>query len=48
MAKMLLSALSGIFIGFSFYNADTSLQGMQNVLFSLFMVTTIFSTLCVC
>ncbi|KAK3705224.1 hypothetical protein LTR37_013385 [Vermiconidia calcicola] len=45
MAKMLLSALSGIFIGFSFYNADTSLQGMQNVLFSLFMVTTIFSTL---
>lgn len=45
MAKMVLSAASGLFIGFSFYNADNSLQGMQNVIYSLFMVTTIFSTL---
>ncbi|KAK4497290.1 hypothetical protein PRZ48_011740 [Zasmidium cellare] len=45
MAKMILSAASGLFIGFSFYQADSSLQGMQNVIYSLFMVTTIFSTL---
>ncbi|CAK4006136.1 ABC transporter CDR4 [Lecanosticta acicola] len=45
MAKVLLSAASGLFIGFSFYSADVSLQGMQNVLYALFMVTTIFSTL---
>lgn len=40
-----LSIAAGLFIGFSFYNADTSQQGMQNVLFSVFMVTTIFTTL---
>lgn len=45
MSKVMLSSLSGIFIGFSFFNADSSLQGMQNVIYSLFMVTTIFSTL---
>lgn len=33
------------FIGFSFYNADNSQQGMQNVLYSLFMVSSIFSTI---
>ncbi|EME40339.1 ABC transporter-like protein [Dothistroma septosporum NZE10] len=45
MAKMLLAGASGLFIGFSFYSADATLQGMQNVIYSLFMVTTIFSTL---
>lgn len=45
LAKVLLSGASGLFIGFSFYDASVSLQGMQNVLYSLFMVTTIFSTL---
>lgn len=44
-SKMLLSGLSGIFIGFSFYNASPSLQGMQNVVYSIFMINTIFSTL---
>nr|POE75585.1 zeb2-regulated abc transporter 1 [Quercus suber] len=44
MAKMALSGASGLFIGFSFYNADTTLQGMQNVVYSIFMVTTIFSS----
>jgi len=44
-AKVILSMASGLFIGFSFYSANTSLQGMQNVVYSLFMVTTIFSTL---
>lgn len=45
LAKFALSTASGLFIGFSFYQADTTLQGMQNVLYSLFMLTTIFSTL---
>lgn len=45
LAKFALSIASGLFIGFSFYNANSSLQGMQNVLYSLFMLTTIFSTL---
>ena len=45
MAKFLLSSASGLFIGFSFYNADSSQQGMQNVVYSLFMVATIFSTI---
>ncbi|KAK3067867.1 hypothetical protein LTR53_014984 [Teratosphaeriaceae sp. CCFEE 6253] len=45
MAKFALATASGLFIGFSFFNADNSQQGMQNVLYSLFMVTTIFSTL---
>lgn len=44
-AKFMLSAASGLFIGFSFYQADGTLQGMQNVIYGLFMVTTIFSTL---
>ncbi|KAI5361698.1 putative ABC transporter-like, ATP-binding domain, AAA+ ATPase domain, CDR ABC transporter [Septoria linicola] len=44
-AKFLLSAASGLFIGFSFYQADGTLQGMQNVIYGLFMVTTVFSTL---
>ncbi|TKA74913.1 hypothetical protein B0A55_03757 [Friedmanniomyces simplex] len=45
MAKFALGTASGLFIGFSFFNADSSQQGMQNTLYSLFMVTTIFSTL---
>lgn len=38
LAKMLLGGASGLFIGFTFYDANVTLQGMQNVLFSLFMV----------
>jgi ABC-type multidrug transport system permease subunit len=45
ISKMLLSSGAGLFIGLSFYNASSSLQGMQNVLYSLFMLNTIFSTL---
>ena len=33
------------FIGFSFFDVDNSLQGMQNVLFSIFMLTSILSSL---
>jgi len=45
IAKLALSMGSGLFIGFSFWNADSSQQGMQNVLYALFMVSSIFSTL---
>lgn len=45
MSKFILSAASSLFIGFSFYSADNSQQGMQNVLYSLFQVALIFSTI---
>jgi ATP-binding cassette subfamily G (WHITE) protein 2 (PDR) len=45
LAKFGLGIASGLFIGFSFFQADNSLQGMQDVIFSVFMVSTIFSTL---
>ncbi|KAH9218163.1 AtrD, ABC-transporter [Leptodontidium sp. 2 PMI_412] len=44
-SKIALCMLSVLFIGFSFYNSATSLQGTQNQLFSLFMLLTIFSSL---
>ncbi|KAF2014159.1 ABC-transporter [Aaosphaeria arxii CBS 175.79] len=43
--KLLLGILSSLFIGFSFYHQDSSQQGLQNSIFSVFMLTTIFSTL---
>jgi hypothetical protein len=45
LAKSFLAVAAGLFIGFSFFQADGSLAGMQNVIFSVFMLTTIFSTL---
>lgn len=44
-AKFSLGICAGLFIGFTFYNASMSLSGMQNVMYSVFMVTTIFSIL---
>lgn len=44
-SKTLLCSASGLFIGFSFWNAGTSLQGLQNQLFSIFMLLTIFGNL---
>lgn len=44
-AKFALGIAAGLFIGFTFYDAKSSIAGMQTVLFSVFMVTTIFSTL---
>jgi len=44
-AKWMLATAAGLFIGFSFFQADGSLAGMQNIIFSVFMLTTIFSTL---
>ncbi|KAJ5306099.1 hypothetical protein N7508_005114 [Penicillium antarcticum] len=45
LAKWGLGIASGLFIGFSFYQAKTSLQGMQTIIYSLFMICTIFSSL---
>ncbi|KAF9890288.1 hypothetical protein FE257_006202 [Aspergillus nanangensis] len=44
-AKLLLATLSSLFIGFTFFKPDSSQQGFQDVLFSAFMLTSIFSTL---
>ncbi|THY01481.1 putative ABC multidrug transporter, partial [Aureobasidium pullulans] len=43
--KFLLGVASAFFVGFSFFNADSSIQGLQNVVFSIFMLTSILSTL---
>ncbi|KAJ4333725.1 hypothetical protein N0V87_007386 [Didymella glomerata] len=45
LAKIALCVVAGLFIGFSFYGADSTQAGMQNIIFSVFMLTTIFSSL---
>lgn len=37
-SKVILSIIVGLFVGFSFFKADTSQQGLANQLFSVFMV----------
>ena len=37
--------MSALFIGFSFYIQNSSQTGLQNTIFGIFMLTTIFSTL---
>ena len=44
-AKFGLGVAAGLFIGFTFYSSASSLAGMQNFLFAVFMLTTIFSTI---
>ncbi|EHL03024.1 putative ABC transporter CDR4 [Glarea lozoyensis 74030] len=44
-SKILLGVASALFIGFSFFHADATQQGTQDVIFSIFMITTIFTTL---
>ncbi|KAF7535238.1 hypothetical protein G7054_g5566 [Neopestalotiopsis clavispora] len=44
VAKMSLAIAAGLFIGFSFWRANTSLAGMQSVIFSAFMLTTTFNS----
>ncbi|KAE8379057.1 ABC-2 type transporter-domain-containing protein [Aspergillus bertholletiae] len=44
-SKILLGLCSGLFIGFSFFKPDLSQQGMQDQIFSLFMLCAIFSSL---
>ncbi|EAS35179.3 ABC transporter [Coccidioides immitis RS] len=43
--KLLLGIMAAVFIGFSFYMQNASIAGLQNTLFAIFMLTTIFSTL---
>ncbi|KAL0930081.1 ABC-2 type transporter [Colletotrichum truncatum] len=44
-AKFGLGIASGLFIGFSFWKVDSSQQGFQNALFSIFLLCSIFSVL---
>lgn len=44
-SKVLLCVGSGLFIGFSFWRSPLSLQGIQNQMFSIFMLFTIFGNL---
>lgn len=44
-SKTLLCAASSLFIGFSFWDSPVSLQGLQNQLFSIFMLMTIFGNI---
>ncbi|KLT39406.1 putative xenobiotic-transporting ATPase [Cutaneotrichosporon oleaginosum] len=44
-SKIALCVATGLFIGFSFFRADTSQQGLQNQLFAVFMSFTIFGQL---
>ena len=44
-AKIALGTLASLFIGFTFFKPDSSQQGFQDVLFSAFMMTSVFSTL---
>lgn len=37
-SKLLLCGATGLFIGFSFWDAGTSMQGLQNQLFAVFML----------
>ncbi|KIX08400.1 uncharacterized protein Z518_03056 [Rhinocladiella mackenziei CBS 650.93] len=42
--KFLLGIMSALFIGFSFYKQNTTMAGLQNTIFGVFMLVTIFST----
>ena len=44
-SKTVLCFLSGLFIGFSLYNTPNTQQGLQNQMFGIFMLMTIFGQL---
>lgn len=44
-SKTALCVLTALYIGFSFFNAKNSAQGLQNQMFSIFMLMTIFGNL---
>lgn len=44
-SKFILGVVSALFISFSFFHADSSQQGLQNVIFSIFMLTAIVSSM---
>jgi ATP-binding cassette subfamily G (WHITE) protein 2 (PDR) len=43
-SKLGLAIFSGLFNGFSFFKADNTLQGMQNLMFSIFMFLMIYNS----
>jgi len=45
-SKVALCVLVGLFVGFVFFQAPLSIQGLQNQLFSIFQLMTVFSQLC--
>ncbi|KAL8782451.1 MAG: hypothetical protein Q9213_005381 [Squamulea squamosa] len=45
-SKVALCLFSALFIGFSFWMTPNSLQGLQNQLYAVFMLLTIFSNFC--
>ena len=44
-SKLILCTLTGLFIGFSFFRSPNSQQGLQDQLFGIFMLLTLFSQL---
>ena len=44
-SKFVLGVVSALFIGFSFFHADSSLQGLQDIIFSIFMLCAILSSM---
>ena len=44
-SKFVLGVVSALFIGFSFFHADASMQGLQDIVFSIFMLTAILSSM---
>ncbi|KAL4913022.1 ABC-2 type transporter-domain-containing protein [Aspergillus aurantiobrunneus] len=45
VSKLALAAMTGLFVGFSFYDAKPSMAGTQTAVFSLFMLCCIFGSL---
>ncbi|KAJ9606104.1 hypothetical protein H2200_009065 [Cladophialophora chaetospira] len=45
LGKFGLCTMSALFVGFSFWDQNSSYTGMQNTIFSIFMTTTIFTPL---
>lgn len=43
-AKLQFSIAAGLFIGFTFFLQDTSITGMQNMIFGIYMLNSTFST----
>jgi ATP-binding cassette subfamily G (WHITE) protein 2 (PDR) len=44
-SKTVLCGLSALFVGFSLYNTPNTMQGLQNQMFSIFMLLTLFGQL---
>lgn len=45
-SKLALSLLTALYVGFSFFHAPNTIQGLQNQMYSVFMLMTVFANLC--